>query len=535
MLASDLIKALRPLAEDKSIKKIFHNENYDRNVFLNHGLEFVNTACTLVMGHNLDPNIPGSLKERSVLVGHFIRKTSTIDFSDLAAITNYASSDALATGALFSAMSSKKGELSLGDDERWFCDNLDLPVSSVVVGMERRGIRIDKKFFAETEKKMNVRLKELYADVYRVNGGPFNLKSVNELRRFLFSKLGVTPHKWTGKGEESTNAAQLHLCQHEHEAVGTILEIRKIEKLLGTYVRAESGIPFFADSQGDIHPSFNTCGTVTGRFSSSNPNAQQIPSRNDVWGIRSGFVARPGKVLIVIDYSQMELRKMGILSQDPAMIEAYSRPGTDLHHVTAERNSVSRDIAKALNFGLLYGMGAGTLSYQLTMSGNYTTQQTAEKYIRVFFRSFARLAEYPTELVEEHKKNGFIRYLSGRRRTIPTLKSKKAPPSWIAGARRELLNNQDQGSCADWVRSALLRCSRDRDLLRMGCFPILQVHDELVFEVDAKHAKEAMARCQMLMEKPTMTLRNQPPTRPLSIPLITEGAIGPNWKDAKKK
>ena len=399
---------------------------------------------------------------------------------------------------------------------------LEMPLLPVLAGMEQSGVAIDAAAFRAFLDDVQGRLDQLTAHVYELAGTQFNIRSAQQLGDVLFNGLGLPAPRKTKGGQASTSQQTLEKLAGQHPVVDSILQYRKLEKMRSTYL---DPLPRLVDPQGRIHTTFNQKATATGRLSSSNPNLQNIPVRGPLGKrMRSCFIAGPGRLLVSADYSQVELRVLAHVSQDPALLEAF-RNGEDIHARTAALvydlppDQVSPDQrrnAKTINFGLIYGMGAQKLAQELKIS---TTQ--AKDFIARYFERLQGLKEFYEGVEASARKHGFVTTLGGRRRLLPDINS--ASGQAAALARRQAINTVIQGSAADIIKLAMLAVARDERLRELDARLLLQVHDELLLEVPADAAEEAGALVARLMQDVC------PAGKELSVPLLVDWGTGHDW------
>ena len=421
----------------------------------------------------------------------------------------------LAMAQLFEQRMEKDGLLEL-------FRRLEMPLLPVLAGMEQSGVAIDAAAFRAFLDDVQGRLDQLTAHVYELAGTQFNIRSAQQLGDVLFNGLGLPAPRKTKGGQASTSQQTLEKLAGQHPVVDSILQYRKLEKMRSTYL---DPMPRLVDPQGRIHTTFNQKATATGRLSSSNPNLQNIPVRGPLGKrMRSCFIAGPGRLLVSADYSQVELRVLAHVSQDPALLEAF-RNGEDIHARTAALvydlppDQVSPDQrrnAKTINFGLIYGMGAQKLAQELKIS---TTQ--AKDFIARYFERLQGLKEFYEGVEASARKHGFVTTLGGRRRLLPDINS--ASGQAAALARRQAINTVIQGSAADIIKLAMLAVARDERLRELDARLLLQVHDELLLEVPADAAEEAGALVARLMQDVC------PAGKELSVPLLVDWGTGHDW------
>jgi DNA polymerase I len=403
-------------------------------------------------------------------------------------------------------------------------ENVELPLASVLARMEARGVRLDVPYLEEMGESVRDRMATLHAEVFRHAGQEFNLNSPPQLRAILYDQLGLQPGKRTPKGELSTDASVLEKLRDAHPIVDALLSWRELDKLNSTYLEA---LPRLVDDKdGRLHTSFNQTVAATGRLSSSNPNLQNIPIRSELGRqIRRAFI--PGgddQVLLVADYSQIELRILAHLSGDAGLREAFDS-GLDIHAATAAKvfdlppehvDGEMRRRAKAVNYGLAYGMNAWGLATRLGI-----TPDEAQEFIDAYFDGFPAIKDYLQNQVDRATVEGFTETLLGRRRYIPELQA--ANPRVRDLGRRQALNAPIQGSASDVFKVGMIQVDRAlRGRPELDCHMLLTVHDELVFEVAKDRAEEAVDLIRDRMEGAVE----------LVVHLRADVGLGPNWSEA---
>lgn len=403
--------------------------------------------------------------------------------------------------------------------------NLEIPLIRVLADMEEVGIHINRAAFAEFLNEVQRELDRLTRTIHEAAGGPFNIRSAQQLGDLLFNRLGLKPKGKTKGGQISTSQAVLEKLEGEHPVIDLILEYRKLEKLRSTYLEP---MPKMADQQGRIHTTFNQLATATGRLSSSNPNLQNIPVRGKFGPrMRACFTARAGCKLVSADYSQIELRVLAHCSQDPTLLEAF-RNDEDIHSRTASvlfdvpAHDVTPDQrrnAKTINFGLVYGMGPQKLAQELKISLN-----EAKAFIERYFARLQRLKAFYEQVEADARENGSVTTLIGRRRHVPDIQS--GNNQLQSQARRQAINTVIQGSAADIIKIAMLRTAQDAQLKSLKARLVLQVHDELLLEVPAENAQAAAERLADIMSGV------RPGGKPLDVPLKVDYGIGSGWHEA---
>src|SRR5881394_2189676 len=362
-------------------------------------------------------------------------------------------------------------------------DEIEIPLIPVLVDMEATGILVDRALLGELSRGFNKELTQLELDIYRAAGTEFNIGSTPQLRTVLFERLKLPVLKKTKTGPSTDYEVLEQLAAMGHEVPRLLIEYRELSKLKSTYVDA---LPGYVNAEtGRVHTSFNQTGAATGRLSSSDPNLQNIPVRTRRGGeIRRAFVAPPGHLLLTADYSQIELRLLAHLSDDPAFVAAFQRGG-DIHRQTAavifgvpETNVTGemRARAKTINFATIYGQGALALSRQLGI-----TLEEAKAFIQHYFERFAGVRAWLDRTVEEARHKGFVETLFGRRRYIPEIRDRNF--SIRAFGERTASNSPLQGSAADLIKIAMIRIHAALREAKNDAKMVLQVHDELVFEL----------------------------------------------------
>jgi DNA polymerase-1 len=401
---------------------------------------------------------------------------------------------------------------------------IELPLARVLARMERVGVRIDRAELGRLSELMERDISRLTAEVHALAGKPFNISSPQQLGRVLFEDLRLPAPVKYGKGKTISTAADvLEELAADHEIVRKVLEYRQIAKLKGTYVDA---LPALIDPQtGRLHTSFNQTGAATGRLSSSNPNLQNIPIRTELGReIRAAFVPRAGWKLIVADYSQIELRLLAHMSRDAVLVEAF-RSGEDIHTRTAAEvmgvpplmvTPEARRNAKAVNFGIVYGISPFGLAAQLGI-----TQREAQAYIESYFARYAGVRKFIEAIKAEVRRTGVARTLLGRERPIPDINSRN--PNARGFAERTAVNSPLQGTAADLIKLAMVRIEWEMERRAGRAAMLLQVHDELVFEAPPEEAAEIAALAKREMEQ----------VYRLEVPLLVDVGVGDNWRDAK--
>ena len=409
-------------------------------------------------------------------------------------------------------------------------EKIELPLMPVLRSMERVGITIDVLHLKIFGKKLHTEITKLEKRMHAHAGIEFNVNSPKQLGEILYDTLGLKPknQKHTATGQRSTRESELEKMLGEHPIIEDILRYREIQKLASTYVDT---IPTLVKEDGRIHTTFLQAGSVTGRMASQNPGVQNIPVRTaEGREIRKAFVAGEGYTLVSIDYSQVELRVAAFLSEDPKLIEVFKN-GEDVHRGVAARvfnvpqDEVTSDMrrqAKVINFGILYGMGVNALRANL---GEETTRAEAQEFFNAYFNTFTRLAEYLEETKAFARAHGYTKTYFGRRRHFPGMNS--SAPFIRAQAERMAINAPVQGTSADIIRIAMVKIDAylEEEKLTDMVHMLLQVHDELVFEISEEHVSDIVPKLKACMEHVLTTSEMH------GVPLVAEVKVGKNWDE----
>jgi len=523
---------LAPLLADPAVAKVGQNLKYDSHILRRHGMPVAGWVLdTMVAAFLLEPDRPtfGMDSLAAFYLGHETIKYAslvgtgakqiTLDQVDVDRVTRYAAEDADVTLRLADVLGPKMREA--GVEEVW--RTIDGPTLPILTRMEATGIKVDVDALWALSKEMDALLDQERRAVHTLAGGPFNVDSPKQLREVLFGALGLKPGKKTAKsGEFSTDAATLEELAEEHEIARRLLSYRELAKLKGTYVDT---LPLLVNPEtGRVHTSYHPTGAATGRLSSSDPNLQNIPARTAIGlRIREAFVPEDGWVFLASDYSQVELRVLAHLCGD-AELQAAFRAGEDVHRVTAAKvfgvslADVGDDMrrrAKAVNFGILYGMSETRLARDQGLS-----RQDAHDFIEAYFERFKSVKTYIEGVRAEAMREGQVRTMFGRARSFPVLK-RRAHRGEIEQALRGAVNTTIQGTAADLMKLAMQRVERVLDegggMARM----LLQVHDELLLEVPKAEIQVVSRQVRDAMEQ----------VHPLAVPLSVDQKTGGNWKE----
>lgn len=526
-----VLDKVRPYLEGDEKKVVGQHLKYEWLVLRNYGIDLTAVKYdTLLMSYLLDP---GKNSHSLDAMASDLFNYETITFQDVAGkgknqltfndveleeATPYAAEDADLTLMICNELEPELIEAGLDE----LHDELEVPLSRVLGIMERTGVLIDRDRLGELSEEFDRELQELQDQIDELSGQPTNPNSPKQLREVLFDKLDLPVKKRTKTGP-STAASVLEELSELHDLPELILEYRSFSKLKGTYVDALPEL--IREDTGRIHTDFNQAVTSTGRLSSSNPNLQNIPVRTARGRqIRKAFVAPAGSKLLVADYSQIELRILAHLSQDPLLLKAYTE-GEDIHRLTAsqifdvELDAVTgeqRAAGKTINFGVLYGMGSRRLARSLDIS-----QSDARQYIDNYFDKYAKVTDYFDELVERAKECGYAETMFGRRRLLPELSQSSRRQR--AFAERAAVNTPIQGTAADIIKYAMVELQERIEADDLPMRMLLQVHDELVFEVDDDFVDQARDIVRRGMEG----------VCEMDVPLLVEMGVADNWLEAK--
>ena len=531
-LESPEMRPLVEVLEDPAVRKVGQNLKYDLLVLRRCGVELRGISFdTMIASYLIDPGRREHGLD-ALALEHLGHKTTTYQevagkgkqqvlFSEVevAPATDYACEDADIALRLKEFFDPQLDELQL----RPLFDEVEMPLVHVLAEMEWTGIRIDRQFFKDLSRRLQVDLGALVAEIHEEAGESFNINSNPQLREILFDKLELPVVKRTKTGP-STDASVLEtLAADGHRLPTLLLEYRQLEKLRSTYADT---IPRLAHADTDrVHTSYNQTVAATGRLSSSDPNLQNIPIRTEIGReIRRGFIPADGHRFLAADYSQIELRILAHYSEDPAFVEAF-RAGEDIHRQTAalifgvEREAVSREMrdrAKTVNFAVIYGVGGFSLGKQLGIP-----PAEAKEFIAAYFERFPGVRAYLDRQIELAREQGYVETLTGRRRYIPEIKSRNF--NIRSFGERAATNAPIQGSSADLIKIAMIRIQEALEAGNLGARMLVQVHDELLFEVPEGRVDDLLALVTEKMEG----------AAELKVPLVVESGVGESWYDCK--
>lgn len=532
LLTEQVLRVMKPILEDEKIRKIGQNLKFDRGIMENYGVELRGIAFDTMLESYVLNSVAGRHDMDSLADRHLNYKTTT--FEDIAGkgkkqltfnqipleeAANYAAEDAditlLLHQALYPQLEAEKSLLHVYQD-------IEMPLVPVLSRMERTGVLIDANVLAAQSAELTTRLDELEKQAFAIAGEEFNLSSPKQLQTILFEKLNLPVVKKTPGGAPSTNEEVLEELADNHELPRVILEHRSLSKLKTTYT---DKLPLMVDPKTRrVHTSYHQAVTATGRLSSRDPNLQNIPVRTDEGRrIRQAFIARDGYCIMAADYSQIELRIMAHLSQDKGLLKAFAE-GKDIHRATAaevfgvpldEVTADQRRSAKAINFGLIYGMSAFGLARQLGIP-----RGEAQRYMDLYFERYPGVLEYMARTREHAAEKGYVETLEGRRLWLPEINSRNGMRR--KAAEREAINAPMQGTAADIIKKAMIAVDDWLQKENIDALMIMQVHDELVFEVRKEQQAEMAEKIRGLMEA----------AMKLDVPLKVEAGVGANWDEA---
>ena len=531
-----IIQALHKPLADPGKPKIGHNLKYDFLVLARNGLRpSPLTFDTMIAEWLCDPasrnlglkklawvRLGVEMTEISELIGRG-RDQISMAKVPIAKVAPYAVADAEICLRLMPKLDhelKEKGQWGLFQD-------LEMPLVPVLANMEYDGVQLDTNFLKQLSVSLADRLNEIEQEIYKLIGHPFNINSTQQLSKVLFEELGLTPPdrtRRTASGHYSTAASVLEDLRQVHPVIERILEQREIAKIKSTYADA---FPHQVNANtGRVHTSYNQTGSVTGRLASSNPNLQNIPIRTELGRqIRNAFISAPGQILLSVDYSQIELRIVAHMAEDQAMIQAFHED-QDIHATTAaaifEVDSLAitpqmRRQAKAINFGLIYGMSAFGLSRSTDL-----TLAEAENFVQTYFERFPGVRRYLDQIRQQAAEVGYVSTMLGRRRYFPQLtRSASVSETIRARAIREAINAPIQGTAADIIKLAMLKLPPALIQADLAARMLMQVHDELVFECPSEELIPTAHLVQQVMGD----------AYKLSVPLKTDAKAGTNWAD----
>jgi len=527
---------LKPLLEDPSVLKVAQNAKYDMAVLSRYGIQVGPIDDTMLISFTLEGGLHKShgmdelsmrLLEHQPISFKTVAGTGKAQKSfkhvELSSATCYAAEDADVTLRIWEHLKPRLAHEKLAT----VYETVERPMPDVLVEMELAGIKVDPERLRQLSNDFSVRMAELELEAHRVAGRPFNLGSPKQIGDILFNEMGIASGKTTATGAASTDASLLEdLAAQGHELPRILLDWRQLSKLKGTYT--DNLVAAIDPKTNRVHTSYSLAAATTGRLASSDPNLQNIPIRTEEGRkIRKCFIAEPGKVLISADYSQIELRLLAHIGDIPQLKKAFA-DGLDIHAMTASEMfgvpvegmpAETRRRAKAINFGIVYGISAFGLANQLSIP-----REEAGAYIKTYFERFPGIRTYMDRMQQQVRAEGFVTTIFGRKVHIPAARGKS--PAERAFGDRAAINAPIQGAAADVMRRAMIRMP---DALRaegLTAKMLLQVHDELVFEAPEAEADAVIAVAKRIME------RAAEPALQISVPLVVEARAAANWDDA---
>jgi len=526
-----VLEKFKPLLEDEKVCKLGQNLKYDMNVLGNYDIHMQGIQHdTMLASYVLDSTLRHNMDDMAVRHLSY----STIHYEDVAGkgakqitfnqvevetAAPYAAEDADITLRLHNILWPQLEQI---ESLAHIYSDMELPLLPVLSRMERNGVLLDVIMLAKQSKQITQRLKELELGIYEIAGEEFNIGSPKQLQVILFEKLELPIISKTPKGQPSTAESVLQELAHDYPLPKLILEYRSLSKLKSTYT---DKLPQQVEpTTGRVHTSYHQAVAATGRLSSSDPNLQNIPVRTEEGRrIRQAFVAAPGYKLVAADYSQIELRIMAHLSGDKGLLDAFSK-GLDVHSATAAEvfgvstDEVTKDqrrSAKAINFGLIYGMSAFGLAKQLDI-----TRPEAQEYVDRYFKRYPGVKDYMEQTKEKAKEDGYVETVFGRRLYLHEINAKNGMRRQYA--ERTAINAPMQGTAADIIKRAMICLDKEIQTGKFDMRMIMQVHDELIFEIKKSQVDDAIQLITNKMEQ----------AAELSVPLVVDVGIGNNWDEA---
>jgi DNA polymerase-1 len=528
-----VLEKVRPVLEDESIAKYAHNGKYDLTVLVRHGVQVEGLSFdTMIAEWLVDPASRNLGLKNLAWARLGVEMTPIADLIGtgkgqitmaqvpIGQAARYACADVDMTHRLVKVL-----EPELREKQLWsLFTEVEMPLVPVLAEMEMEGVKLDVGYLEQMSDQLHEQLSDLERQIHDLVGHSFNVNSTQQLSDALFIQLGLPTQgvQKTKTGHYSTAASVLEKLEGEHPVIKLILEYRELAKLRSTYVDA---LPQLVNERtGRVHTSYNQTGTVTGRISSSDPNLQNIPIRTELGRqVRRAFVAEEGSVLLAADYSQVELRVLAHISQDPAMLDAFAS-GEDIHASTAaflfdvplgEVDREMRRVAKSINFGISYGMSGYGMAWRTGLS-----REEADRFIENYFAKYSQVKVYLDETKRQARELGYVETLLGRRRYFPELRSdSKAHGRVKRAAERMAINAPIQGSAADIIKIAMIRLHRALKERGLKSGMTLQVHDELVLEVPEDELEIVAPLVKSIMEDAFQ----------LDAPLTVDMKVGKNW------
>jgi len=532
---SEIIKLLEPICNDPSILKIGHNIKYDLRILEKYGLKLTSIADTMLLSyavdngvtkHNMDDLAYLHFNHTNIKFKELVgsgKKEITFDFVEISKALDYAAEDALITLKLYEFLNNRvKNEKG-----NFVYSEIDLPLISVLSSIEKNGIKINTKYLNQLSEEFQKDSLVLEKKIYKFAGKNFNIGSPKQLGEILFVDLSIEGGKKTKSGTFSTDSSTLsNLSDRGYEIASLILDWRELTKLKSTYTDALQNQATKNNSR--VHTSYGVANTLTGRLSSNDPNLQNIPIRtNNGRKIRKAFICDPNKILMSFDYSQIELRLAAEISGDKNFIKAFKN-NEDIHSSTASQifnvrteklDSEMRRKAKAINFGILYGISPYGLAKQLSV-----TNSEAKNYIEDYFNKYPKIKKYMDDQIQFAKTNLYVETMFGRRCNIKSINDKNF--SVRGFAERQAINAPIQGTAADVIKLAMIELNKLITADDLDAKILLQVHDELIFEIDEANKESSIEIIKGVMENVHLNFKN------FEVPLLVDYGFGNNWGDA---
>ena len=525
------LEKLKPWLEDAARPKLGQNIKYDMHVFANYGVRLAGVVHDTLLEsyvveshkpHDMDTMAERHLGVKTIPYVDVCGKGASqicFDQVSIERATEYAAEDADITLQLHGVL---HPQVDADAKLKHIYRDIEMPVMPVLHMMERNGVLLDTALLDAQSGELGAKMLELEGKAHELAGQPFNLNSPKQIQEILFGKLGIKPVKKTPSGTPSTDEDALAQLALDHPLPKLLLEYRGTAKLKSTYT---DKLPRMVNPQtGRVHTNYAQAVAITGRLASNDPNLQNIPVRTaEGRRIREAFIAPPGSAIVSADYSQVELRIMAHLSGDEALLAAFDR-GDDIHRATAAEvfgrpldqvSNEERRYAKAINFGLMYGMSAFGLAQQLGIE-----RATAAAYISSYFARFAGVAQFLETVKAAARERGYVESVFGRRVYLPEIAS--ANPARRAGAERQAINAPMQGTAADLIKLAMVKVQQWLDEETLATRLVMQVHDELVLEVPEAELERVKERIPELMTG----------VAELRVPLVADLGAGPNWEKA---
>ncbi len=532
----EVMARLKPLLEDPSILKVAQNAKYDLAVLARYGVDVSPVDDTMLISFALEGGLHKShgmdeLSKR--LLGHEPISFKTVAGTgkaqksfkhvELGAATCYAAEDSDVTLRIWEHLKPRLAHEKLAT----VYETLERPMPRVLVDMELAGVKVDPDRLRQLSNDFSVRMAEFEVEAHRVAGRPFNLGSPKQIGDILFGEMGLAAGRTTATGAQSTDASMLEeLAAQGHELPRILLDWRQLSKLKGTYT--DNLVAAMDPKSHRVHTSYSLAAATTGRLASSDPNLQNIPIRTEEGRkIRKCFIAEPGYVLISADYSQIELRLLAHIGDIPQLRQAFA-DGLDIHAMTASEMfgvpiegmpAETRRRAKAINFGIVYGISAFGLANQLSIP-----REEAGAYIKTYFERFPGIRTYMDRMTRQVRAEGFVTTIFGRKVHIPAAQGRSQAERSFGD--RAAINAPIQGAAADVMRRAMIRMPQALRDAGLSARMLLQVHDELIFEAPEAEADAVIAVARRIME------RAAEPALSISVPLVVEARAAANWDDA---